>query len=78
MSGRIYSAEIFQKELERYQMGYSHCPKCFGNNLTNKEGHFLFFQDYKCLDCSNLFYKESALTRQKIRNKKIECLLKTK
>ncbi len=78
MSGRIYSKEIFQKQFDIYKMCYLYCPNCFGNNLTSKEGHFMLFQDYKCLDCNKLFYKEDALTRQNIRNRKIECLLKGK
>ena len=75
MSSRIYPEEAFKREVLLLKMKYLHCPICHSNKLDYRDNNFVLFHDYKCLKCLRIFWKESALSRIEIRNKKIEDIL---
>lgn len=63
------------REIERLKVGYYYCPKCFKNNLSNKSGHFYLFDGYFCYFCNSSFLQKNALTKQDIREVKIDKIL---
>lgn len=75
MNNRIYSQEIFEREIEKLKMGLLYCPKCLTNNLTDKTGYFQLFIEYKCLNCECLFDRKLAIHKSDIRNMKIDKIL---
>ena len=76
MNGRIYSEELFKKELEKLKMGFYYCPHCYSNNLSCAVGGFVLFYDYNCTDCDETFNRNKSLTKSEVRNKKINSILK--
>ena len=43
MNNRIYSEEVFRKEIEKLKLKYYFCPDCFGNDLTDRLNHLQLF-----------------------------------
>ena len=78
MSSRIYPEEVFRKEIEKLKLKYYFCPYCFGNDLTDKTvlNRIQLFVDYYCKTCHRTFPKFEALTKEKIREIKINKILK--
>ncbi len=82
MNNRIYPKSIFDKAMKDYDLKIRnlHCPKCLDNYLGYVDEHTgtIYLNDYKCYMCSNVFDMSDALTKQDVRNKKIDIVLKTK
>lgn len=75
MSSRIYSQEVFDNEIKELDKRMRCCPKCFGSNISFKDGYFILLHDYICLDCRFVTSKSAFPYKHKvisdIRNKKI-------
>lgn len=76
MNSRIYSQEVFEREIERLKLGHYYCPKCFENSLTTTVGFFTLFLNYHCEKCKQTFPKYQALSKEKVREIKINRILK--
>ena len=76
MNSRIYPQEVFEREIERLKLGYYYCPECYENSLTDRIGYLQLFGNYCCKKCQLTFPKQEALTKEKIREIKINKILK--
>jgi transposase len=76
MNSRIYSKEVFDREIERLKLGYYYCPECFQNSLTDRIEQLQLFGNYCCKNCGLLLSKNEALTKEKVREIKINKILK--
>ena len=75
MNNRIYSQETFQREVEKLKLKYYFCPDCFENDLTDRINHLQLFGNYYCKSCKHTFNKSEALTKDKVREIKINKIL---
>jgi len=75
MNNRIYSEEVFKKEIENLKLKYYFCPDCFANDITDRVGQLQLFGNYYCKSCQHTFPKSDALTKDKIREIKINKIL---
>lgn len=83
MNNRIYPKSVFDKAIKDFELKLNnyYCPKCFNNNCVSdvdKETGTIYLEQYKCHNCSSLFDFSDALTKQDVRNKKIDIVLKSK
>ena len=76
MNNRIYSEEAFRKEIENLKLKYYFCPDCFGNELTDTIDHLQLIKNYYCKNCKHTFNKSEALTKERVREIKINKILK--
>ena len=76
MNNRIYSEEVFRKEIEKLKLKYYFCPDCFGNELTDRIGYLQLFGNYYCKTCQHTFNKSEALTKERVREIKINKILR--
>lgn len=76
MNNRIYSEEVYKKEIEKLKLKYYYCPKCLGNDLTDKVEYLQLVGNFYCERCKQTFNKSLALTKSKIREIKINKILK--
>ena len=78
MNKRLYNEGVFNKALEDYMERSSdkYCYYCYSNNLEKTYNHYAMSGDYRCLDCSKYFSQGMALSKQEMRNFKINDVLK--
>jgi superfamily II helicase len=74
MNNRIYSTESYSER----QMNTRYCPYCLGNNLSSNRGWIQLIHNYICLDCGEEFDKNISLTKNIIRENKINNILNVK
>lgn len=75
MNSRIYSEAIFAKAIADLKNKLLHCPKCYNNNISNKEDNIIYMETYKCFDCEHIFDKGLVLSKSDARDKKIKRVL---
>jgi ribosomal protein L37AE/L43A len=75
MNSRIYTEKSFRKEIEKLKLKYYFCPNCFGNDLTDRIDYLQLFGNYYCKTCQLTFDKFEALTKDKVREIKINNIL---
>jgi transposase-like protein len=75
MSGRVYPAELFEEQVRQFNMKKLHCPYCLSNNLTDRVDYVVLFYEFSCSICHETFDRKKALTKNQVRNKKINDIL---
>lgn len=75
-NGRIYPSAAFTKALADLKNKLLYCPKCFGNNINDRDGNLIWFHDYKCFDCNSFFDRSRAINKDTMRDKKIKRVLR--
>lgn len=77
MSGnRIYSNEIYLKEIEKLKMRLLYCPICYCNNISDSSNKvFKYINDYYCNNCERAMDKRSFLHKSDIRNIQIDKII---
>lgn len=82
MNNRIYPKYVMDQAIRSLELKLNnhYCPKCFNNNISDvdKENGTIYLEQYKCHNCSRLFDFSDVLTKQDVRNKKIDIVLKSK
>jgi hypothetical protein len=76
MNNRIYPEEVFKKEIEKLKLKYYYCPKCFGNDLTDKVEYLQLIGNYYCKSFKHTFSTMERFTKDKVREIKINKILK--
>lgn len=56
-------------------IGNLHCPYCLSNNLTDRVDYVVLFDEFSCSICHETFDRKKALTKNQVRNKKINDIL---
>lgn len=72
--GRVYTAELYE-EHRQFNMRNSYCPYCLSNNLTDRVDYVVLFDEFSCSICHETFNRKSALTKNQVRDKKINNIL---
>lgn len=82
MNNRIYTKEVFEKEIQRLN-GKIYCPNCHSSSTTFNESYFPCTASTKrglinCSNCRSNFEVCDLLSLDDIREKKINEVLKNK
>lgn len=77
MNNRIYPRDAFEKAMKDLLDGKYYCPNCLCNDLdySDRETGIIYIDEFKCYSCMRIFNSTLRLSKQEVRDKKIDRVL---